>query len=211
MSKRFILPTIGLAAIALGACGGPGVPAAGVPAALAPARIARPAAEPCHTSADQPKWIFKGACKTTTLTAAGTTIKLVPYKGITVSVELPATTLKKSVLVTLADATGANDILPYQGKTFPLYAGSAKAMVYVQSVVHSSAEIPVRASSAMVFAVAAARFPGSSCKLAALDGRTWHALPPAVSPKNGVLTISLPGSEITSLAAGAGFSAVVCS
>jgi hypothetical protein len=211
MALRFFSNVRGFALIAmpaaLVACGG-----LRGSAPLAPlAGGARPLAGACYTHAQQPHWIFRGACVMSQLTPAGGEIRLPAYKGIGVSIRFPATTLKKAVAVTAADATGNGDISAYQGKAFPRYRGKGTAVIYLQSVSHTTHEIPVKAASSLAFAVTASHFPGTTCKLAVWAGTAWVALPIQAAPKNGRVTIVLPGRDISSIAPGASYSVLACS
>lgn len=200
------------ASLTLVSCGGTTGPAWAPNAPVANGAFRAPASNACYTSAQQPEWIFKGACKMATLTANGAVVILPKYSGVGMKVSLPKNTAKSSVPITLADATGNKDILPYKGKAFPLYRkAKTTTLIYLVSVAHINKDIPVRASSALVISASASSFPGSSCTLSLLHAGHWYSLPEKASPKNGTVTFSFPGTQIDSIAAGAGYSVIACS
>lgn len=186
------------AAIALAACGGHG---------LVPSQSAAPgfnavtpmSTNPCYTPTVQPAWIFKGSCVITKLPPKGKTIKLLPYKGVTVTVKLGKNTSKKGAFV-LVDALGgkAHDIKKVQGKPFPtITPTSLKSVIYVEAV---NGTANLKFSGNLVFTVKAKNFPGTTCPLSLLTGTfpnlKWFNSPFAGKISGGTMTFTIPGSAL---------------
>jgi hypothetical protein len=190
----------GALAIALAACGGHGM----VPSQSAPGfNAAIPmSTNPCYTKAVQPAWIFKGSCDITTLPAKGKTIKLAPYKGVTVTVKLGKNTSKKGAFV-LVDALGgkAHDITKFKKKPFPTITPTVlKSVIYVEAVNGTNG---LKFSGNLVFTIKAKKFPGKTCPLSVLEGTfpklKWFNSPFTGKISGGTMTFTVPGSALGTL------------
>lgn len=187
-------------AVALAACGGRGVipSQSGAPDSNA---FTAMSSNPCYTKAVQPAWIFKGSCVIGKLPAKGKTFKLAPYKGVTVSVTLPANDAKGNPTFVLVDAIGGKvkDIKPYKKKPFPLIpASSGKSVIYIEAV-NSFGGLTFSKKSLVVTATAN-KLPGSHCSVALLQQKgskfSWFTIPVPPAVKGGTITETLPASGV---------------
>jgi hypothetical protein len=209
------------AALALAACGGHGiVPQSSTPgSAFGPTQVRR-MASPCNIKGF---WYFHGACKTATLTSRGNRTSLPAYRGMAVSIALGANNAKGSVKFIIGDATGNKDITgTYKGMPFPPYGTrtcqkgqkcTGKSAIYLEAFNMSRAAISISAPSQIVFA--SAHFPGKTCMLSLLESKPagWKPEAPFLvgAPKNGKLTINIPGGGIFALAPGPAYINLSCS
>ena len=186
------------AAIALAACGGHG---------LVPVQNAVPgfnaitpmSTNPCYTKAVQPAWIFKGSCVITKLPPKGKTIKLAPWKGVSVTVKLPKNTSKNASFVVVDALGGKNrDITKFKRKSFPAITPPAlKSVVYVEAV-NGTRNLKFTSGN-LVFTIKAARFPGKNCPLSVLTSKPklhWFNTPFHGAIKGGTMTFTIPGNAL---------------
>jgi hypothetical protein len=189
-------------AMALAACGGHGyVPSQS--AAYQPSLVAM-SSNPCYTSTVQPAWIFKGSCDISKLAAKGGKFALAAYKGVTVSVSLPANNSKGNPAFVLVDAVygKVKDIETFKGKAFPpVTPKTLKSVVYVQAV-NSFPGLKFTKGN-LVFTIKAAKFPGTSCPLSIIEGKfpklKWFNTPFSGKISKTTMTFTIPGSALGTL------------
>jgi hypothetical protein len=135
----------------------------------------------CATSPPQYNWIFKGACGNFTLKPTGGNFSLGAYNSISVKGSLGYNTVKTQAKVYVSDAIGNGDITKAQGKSFPLYKGKGKVVLYAAAnnqtaqVIHpkTHAGVPI-----FKYVITDSKgLPGKSCNAAIYGSGKWTPLP----------------------------------
>lgn len=212
--------SIAFLAVALAACATHGsmpatvAPVNGVTQITAPdegTSQLEPDAKACYTHRVQPRWIFRGACRTHRISGSGSVLKLRAYRGYSVVLKIPPNDAARRHRPTLlADATGSGDVRPFKHKAFPL---DGNAFLYLE-IVNRGKPIVFRKGSKVALTVANTSFPAGPCGIATLRDRkghaAWRALRVTANPSGTTLSFTIPASVDPRIRIDARYFALFC-
>ena len=185
----------------LTACGGRAIVPNAAPNAVSQTFDLTLRPKACYTAKVQPAWIFHGACVMTKLTAKGLTVKLPAYKGVSLTLSLPAQNSAggKGGSFVVVDALGGSDVSKWKGKALPAVpARTGKSVLYVQAV-NGIANLKFLKGN-LVFVVTTKKSPGTSCALSLLQQSgtkfSWFKTPIVAKIKGGAATYTIPGVQL---------------
>jgi hypothetical protein len=204
MKPSAIRPVLGFAVtVALAACSGRG--SSPLPQLLSPSQGT--AATACASGGGFP---FNGPCTAFTFVRKGVTAKLGVNKGYSVSHVFPANTFGGSLQLHLGSAVLSQIGKNAAGASFPAYTSGGTAFLYLIGVSpRQSSSFYFKGPVKWVIATTA-RFPGTVCRMAALEGRQWFDTGIRAKPSGKQLVLSISDPYETDIVKGKTYAALAC-
>lgn len=155
--------------------------------------VAQSSASPCNVP---DYYYFHGACVSGKLPAAGETLRLNEYRGITYTDTVPKNNGDGTATLTLGDATGRGDITSNNGSPFPKYPkacaeSSCRGTAFWYGLVNVKTKAVIKTQGKSTFTFVDNKpYPGNTCQEAGLTTKGWEVFGDTATPKGETLRFS---------------------